>query len=49
MVDFRLTEKQLALRQLARDFVNDEAKPVVAELDRRSNPEETPRTVSATS
>ncbi|MFP6869801.1 MAG: acyl-CoA dehydrogenase family protein [Nitrospinota bacterium] len=40
MVDFRLTEKQLALRQLARDFVNDEAKPVVAELDRRSNPED---------
>lgn len=40
MVDFRLTEEQLALRQRARDFVNDEAKPVVAELDRRSNPEE---------
>ena len=40
MVDFRLTEEQRALRQRARDFVNGEAKPLVANLDKQSNPED---------
>ena len=33
MVDFKLSEEQVALRQLARDFVNNKAKPIVAGLD----------------
>jgi len=40
MVDFKLSEEQMALRQLARDFVNNEAKPVVADLDKQINPED---------
>lgn len=34
-MDFQLTEEQLAVRALARDFAEKEIKPVVAELDRR--------------
>ena len=40
MVDFKLSEEQLALRQLARDFVNNEAKPIVSDLDKKPNPED---------
>jgi len=40
MVDFKLSEEQVALRQLARDFVNNEAKPIVADLDKNPNPED---------
>ncbi len=40
MVDFRLSGEQVALRQLARDFVNNEAKPIVAGLDKNPNPED---------
>ncbi len=34
MVDFKLTEEQLRLRELARDFAQREIKPLAAELDR---------------
>ena len=40
MVDFKLSEEQVALRQLARDFVEGEAKALVAELDKNSDPED---------
>jgi alkylation response protein AidB-like acyl-CoA dehydrogenase len=40
MVDFKLSEEQVALRQLARDFVNNKAKPIVAGLDKNPNPED---------
>ena len=38
MVDFKLSEEQIALQRLAREFVDKEAKPIVAELDRRHDP-----------
>ncbi len=34
MVDFKLTEEQVRLRELARDFAQREIKPLAAELDR---------------
>ncbi|MFC1492288.1 acyl-CoA dehydrogenase family protein, partial [Nitrospinota bacterium] len=40
MVDFQLSDEQLAMQRLARDFVNNEAKPLVAELDRGHKPED---------
>lgn len=39
MVDFTVTDEQKALIQLAKDFVEKEAKPRVAELDKNSDPE----------
>ncbi|MFQ6111018.1 MAG: acyl-CoA dehydrogenase family protein, partial [Nitrospinota bacterium] len=38
MVDFQLTEEQLALQRLAREFAEKEIKPVAAELDAKPNP-----------
>ncbi|CAN5293457.1 acyl-CoA dehydrogenase family protein [soil metagenome] len=38
MVDFSLTEEQLALRQFARDFAEKEIRPVAARLDRIADP-----------
>ncbi len=38
MVDFRLSEEQLGLQRLARDFAEKEMKPVVAELDAKPDP-----------
>ncbi len=40
MVDFKLSEEQLALQRMARDFVNNEAKPLIAELDQKTDPGE---------
>ncbi len=40
MVDFKLSEEQVALRQRARDFVEGEAKALVAELDKNPDPED---------
>ncbi len=40
MVDFRLTEEQLALQRLARDFAEKEIKPVAAELDAKPDPKD---------
>jgi alkylation response protein AidB-like acyl-CoA dehydrogenase len=40
VVDFKLSEEQVALRQLARDFVEKEAKALVAELDKNPDPED---------
>lgn len=40
MVDFKLTEQQLMLRDLARRFVQEEVVPVRAELDRKADPRE---------
>ncbi len=40
MVDFKLSEEQLALQRMARDFINKEAKPLIAELDQKTDPEE---------
>ncbi len=40
MVDFAVSKEQSALVQLARDFVEKEAKPRVAELDKLSDPAE---------
>lgn len=34
MIDFRLTEEQVAMQRMARDFAEREIKPVAAELDR---------------
>ena len=38
MVEFALTDEQIALRDLARDFVEREVKPVALELDARPDP-----------
>ena len=38
MVDFKLTEQQVTLRDLARNFVRKEIIPVRAELDREPDP-----------
>ncbi len=38
MVDFQLTEEQLALRQMAREFVKREIKPIVKERERIEDP-----------
>ncbi len=38
MVDFKLSEEQLALQRMARDFVEREAKPLIAELDKKTDP-----------
>ncbi len=38
MVDFKLTEKQLMLRDVVRKFVREEVIPVRAELDREPDP-----------
>ena len=40
MIDFGLTEQQVALRTLVREFVEREVRPVVAELDAKTIPEE---------
>ena len=40
MVDFTLSEEQVALQTTARDFINKEAKPLIAELDKKTDPEE---------
>ena len=40
MVEFSLSKEQLELQKKARDFVNNEAKPYIAELDKKHNPEE---------
>ena len=40
MVDFTLSDEQVALQTTARDFVNKEAKPLIAELDRKTDPAE---------
>lgn len=39
MIDFSLTEEQLAIQKTARDFANKEIKPIAAELDRTDDPE----------
>ncbi len=38
MVDFKLTEQQLALQRMARDFAEREIKPIAAEHDRIQDP-----------
>ena len=38
MVDFKLTEQQVMLRDMARKFAQEEIVPVRAELDRESDP-----------
>ena len=38
MVDFQLTEEQLALRRMVQDFVKREIKPVVRERERIEDP-----------
>lgn len=38
MIDFSLTEEQLALREVVRNFAENEVKPAVATLDAKSNP-----------
>ncbi|MBI2881222.1 MAG: acyl-CoA dehydrogenase family protein, partial [Candidatus Tectomicrobia bacterium] len=38
MVDFRLSENQLALQRMVREFVNKEVKPVAGERDRIQDP-----------
>ncbi|MEK6709407.1 MAG: acyl-CoA dehydrogenase family protein, partial [Nitrospinota bacterium] len=38
MVDFRLTDQQLMLRDMARKFVKEEVVPVRAQLDREPDP-----------
>jgi len=40
MVDFTLTEEQLALQKLARDFADREIKPIAMERDRMVDPKE---------
>ena len=40
MVDFELTEEQVALQTAARDFAEKEAKPLVADLDKKTDPAE---------
>jgi len=40
MVDFTLTEEQLALQKLARDFADKEIKPIAMERDRMVDPKE---------
>lgn len=34
MIDFELTEEQLAMQRAAREFTENEIKPIAAELDR---------------
>jgi len=41
MVEFSLTEEQLAIQKTARDFAEREIKPVAAEIDRIADPKET--------
>lgn len=40
MVDFLLTEEQRMIRDMVRDFAENEVKPVAMEYDRRPNPED---------
>ena len=40
MVDFALSEEQVALQKLARDFVANEAKPLIRELDSGHKPDD---------
>ncbi|MFQ6111947.1 MAG: acyl-CoA dehydrogenase family protein, partial [Nitrospinota bacterium] len=40
MVEFKLSEQQLMLKNMAKDFVEKELKPVAAELDRKQDPKE---------
>ena len=40
MVDFRLSDEQLALQQLAQDFAEKEAKPLAETLDKNHKPED---------
>ncbi len=37
MIDFRLTEEQLAIQRMARDFADREMRPYARELDRRQD------------
>jgi len=39
-MDLRLSDEQIRLQRLARDFAMREMKPVVAELDKLSDPNE---------
>ena len=39
-MNFNLTEKQIALQQLARDFAQREIRPMAAEMDRRPDPKD---------
>ena len=41
MIDFSLTPEQLQLRQVARDFTREQIRPIAAEYDRRTSPDET--------
>jgi alkylation response protein AidB-like acyl-CoA dehydrogenase len=41
MVDFALTPDQLQLQQVARDFAQKHIRPLAADYDRRTNPDET--------
>lgn len=41
MIDFSLTPEQLQLQQVAREFARNEIRPLAAEYDRRTNPDET--------
>ncbi len=40
MIDFSLTEEQIAIQKTARDFADKELKPVVAEIDMIQDPKE---------
>ena len=40
MVDLHFSEEQLALQKLCKDFSDQEIKPVVADLDKISDPQE---------
>ncbi|MFQ6111639.1 MAG: acyl-CoA dehydrogenase family protein, partial [Nitrospinota bacterium] len=40
MVEFRLSEEQIALQKLARDFAEKEIKPIASEYDRMADPNE---------
>jgi len=40
MVDFALTPDQLQLQQVAREFAQKEIRPLAAEYDRKTNPDE---------
>jgi len=41
VIDFSLTPDQLQLRQVAREFARKEIRPLAAEYDRRTNPDDT--------
>ncbi len=37
MIDFDLTEQEIALRKMARDFAEKEIRPIAGKLDRSEN------------